>query len=59
MSNTRREYLEDLLQDCLDATESAGLDGTDGLSSIIAALIVADSINGLRKALLQLPRGVA
>lgn len=61
MSNTRREYFEDLLTDCLDAAEAAGIDVDSAaeISRIAAAMIIADSLNGLRKALRALPRDPA
>lgn len=51
MSNTRREYFEDLLTDCLDAAASAGIETPAEVSRVVAAMIIADSLNGLRKAL--------
>jgi hypothetical protein len=48
--NSRKMYFDQLLFDALDS--AVGLDlGEDSI--IIAALILSDSINGLRKALLQ------
>lgn len=51
MSITRKDYFEDLLSDCLDATEAAGIEAPDEVSRVVAALILSDSLNGLRKAL--------
>lgn len=52
--NARREYLEDLLEDCLEAARRAGVaPGQEG--AVVAALILSDSLNGLRKAVLQMP----
>ena len=56
MSATRKEYLTDLLEDC-DAILKT-FEGYDpecwegnGKATIIAAMILADSLNGLRKGL--------
>jgi hypothetical protein len=51
--SARQEYFDDLLKDCTSAIQKANLDPEDeGL--VIAALIVSDSFNGLRKVMLQL-----
>ncbi len=49
--NARREYLEDLLVDCMDAARDVP-EQHQGV--IIAALVLSDSLNGLRKAILQM-----
>lgn len=49
--NARREYLEDLLQDCYEAVE--GKVPEEQKPVVVAALILSDSLNGLRKAMLQ------
>ena len=47
----RQEYFDDLLNDCKEALERADLEPEDeGL--VIAAMILSDAINGLRKAIL-------
>lgn len=51
MSLARTEYLRDLLQDCKLACEQEGIH-VDDQGVVIAAMILSDSINGLRKALL-------
>lgn len=48
VSIARAEYFKDLVSDCIIAAEQ--LPHKDQ-ASIIAALIIADSINGLRKAI--------
>ena len=50
MSLSRADYFKDLLNDCLAAVEDYP-DYAD--QTLVAALIISDSINGLRKALLQ------
>jgi hypothetical protein len=56
MTASRREYLTDLLEDC-DAVlkEFEGYDECwegNGKATLIAAMILADSLNGLRKGIL-------
>jgi hypothetical protein len=57
MTASRREYLTDLLEDC-DAVlkEFEGYDEGcwegNGKATLIAAMILADSLNGLRKGVL-------
>lgn len=51
---SRQEYFNDLLTDCLEAAKRAGVQPQDE-GVVIAALILSDSFNGLRKALLQVP----
>lgn len=49
----RQEYFDDLLRDCKESAQRAEIQPEDeGLA--IAALVLSDSLNGLRKALLQL-----
>ena len=50
MSISRAEYFKDLIEDCKIAVD--GLPDEDK-PILIAALILSDSLNGLRKALLQ------
>lgn len=59
MTITRKEYFEDLLSDCIDAAEAAGIEAPSEVSCVVAALILSDSLNGLRKALkfYPAPRG--
>lgn len=49
----RQEYFDDLLRDCKESTRRAEIEPEDE-GVVIAALILSDSLNGLRKALLQL-----
>jgi hypothetical protein len=62
MTASRREYMTDLLEDC-DAILK-DFEGYDedcwegkGKATIIAALVLADAINGLRKSLLTVQEG--
>jgi hypothetical protein len=62
MTASRREYMTDLLEDC-DAILK-DFEGYDhecwedkGKATIIAALVLADAINGLRKSLLTIQEG--
>jgi hypothetical protein len=63
MTASRREYMTDLLEDC-DAIlkDFEGYDHecweNGGKATIIAALVLADAINGLRKSLLTVQGGV-
>jgi len=50
VSISRAEYFKDLIEDCKIAVD--GLPDEDK-PILIAALILSDSLNGLRKALLQ------
>jgi hypothetical protein len=50
VSISRAEYFKDLVGDCEIAVQEFPVKDQ---SAIIAALIISDSINGLRKALLQ------
>lgn len=52
--SSRQEYFDDLLNDCIQAVQRAGFDPTEA-AMVIAALILSDSLNGLRKAMLQVP----
>lgn len=49
---SRTEYFRDLLSDCETAAKQVGVNDKD-LGAVIAALVLSDSYNGLRKALLQ------
>ena len=49
---TRQLYFEDLLTDCIDAVESVKIP-LDQRGEVIAALVLSDSYNGLRKSILQ------
>lgn len=58
MTASRKKYMSELLEDCEAALKD--FEGYDhkcyednGKAVIIAALILADSLNGLRKSLLQ------
>ena len=63
MTASRKEYLTDLLEDC-DAVlqEFEGYDPEcwegEGKAVLIAAMILADSLNGLRKSLLTVQGGL-
>lgn len=50
--SSRKEYFDDLLQLCKDAARDANIPPEDE-AIIIAAMVLSDSLNGLRKALLQ------
>lgn len=50
MSISRAEYFKDLIEDCEIAVQNYP---PDYRPLLIAALILSDSLNGLRKALLQ------
>jgi hypothetical protein len=50
--STRLDYFDDLLRDCLRAVVDIGIP-PQHQNVVIAALIQSDSLNGLRKALLQ------
>lgn len=50
--STRKEYFDDLLQLCKDAARDAHIQPEDE-AIVIAAMVLSDSLNGLRKALLQ------
>lgn len=56
--NTRTEYFEHVLDDALHAAgltlESLEGKSPGDLAPVLAALILSDSLNGLRKALLDL-----
>lgn len=51
--NARREYLEDLLKDCVEVAQHQSVPESSR-GTVIAALILSDSLNGLRKAILQM-----
>lgn len=51
MSNARTEYWKDLIKDCKAACEAEGVDVEDQ-GVVIASMILSDSLNGLRKAIL-------
>jgi hypothetical protein len=51
MSTARADYFHDLLKDCLEAASRTEFDPEDK-AIVVAALIISDSLNGLRKALL-------
>jgi hypothetical protein len=50
--STRQAYFDDLLNDCLNSVEEAGIP-EEQKGVVVAALIQSDSYNGLRKALIQ------
>lgn len=51
MSNQRTEYLKDLIKDCKAACAAEQIEEEDQ-GVVIASMILSDSLNGLRKALL-------
>jgi hypothetical protein len=55
---SRVEYFVDLLEDCVEAVAQANLAPED-TSQAIAALILSDSYNGLRKSILQASAAIA
>ena len=50
--SARQSYFEDRLIDCLGAVENAEVP-VDCWGEVIAALVMSDSYNGLRKAVVQ------
>lgn len=50
--NARKLYFDDLLNDCIDAADAAEVP-EEHQPAIVAALVLSDSLNGLRKALIQ------
>jgi hypothetical protein len=58
MSASRKEYMTDLLNDIDDVLADNHFEGYENNALIVAALILADSLNGLRKSLLTIQGGV-
>lgn len=54
MTASRVEYFSDLIADCTDVATRAGVHEAD-LPVFVAALVLCDGMNGLRKALLTAP----
>lgn len=52
MSLSRSEYFRDLLVDCYAATAAAEVP-LEHEAAVVAAMVLSDSYNGLRKAMLQ------
>lgn len=52
MTLARTDYFRDLLEDCYAATAAADVP-PEQEGAVIAAMILSDSYNGLRKAMLQ------
>jgi len=50
--DSRSDYFKDLIVDAVEAVDELGIPA-DQQGAIIAALIQSDSLNGVRKALLQ------
>lgn len=50
MTASRKEYWTDLLEDCEDIMKKFEEFEGNGKANIIAAMILADALNGLRKA---------
>lgn len=55
---SRVEYFKDLIEDCIEAVAETNLAPED-TSHAIAALILSDSYNGLRKSILQASAAIA
>lgn len=53
MTASRREYWTDLLEDCEAILKDFEGYDHDGKGQIVAALVLADAINGLRKTILM------
>jgi hypothetical protein len=51
MTASRVEYFSDLISDCTDVATRAGVDQAD-MPVFVAALVLCDGLNGVRKALL-------
>lgn len=51
MSNARTEYWKDVIKDCKAACDAENIDVEDQ-GVVIASMILSDSLNGLRKAIL-------
>lgn len=60
MTTSRKEYMTDLLEDCDAVLHEIYGDDMDNKfkEQLMAALILADAINGLRKSLLTVQGGV-
>jgi hypothetical protein len=58
MTASRKEYMTDLLNDIDDVLADNHFEGYENNAMIVAALILADSLNGLRKSLLVVQGGV-
>jgi hypothetical protein len=58
MSASRKEYMTDLLNDIDDVLADNRFEGYEDNAMIVAALIIADSLNGLRKSLLTVQGGL-
>ena len=54
MTASRVEYFSDLIADCTDVASRAGVNEAD-MPVFVAALVLCDGMNGLRKALLTAP----
>ena len=50
--SARSTYCQDVVKDCIEAIENFDFD-SDAQTILIAALILADAINGVRKAVLE------
>lgn len=58
MTASRKEYMTDLLSDIDDVLAENHFEGYEDNARIVAALIIADSLNGLRKSLLTVQGGL-
>lgn len=58
MTASRREYMTDLLKDIDDVLADNHFEGYEDNARIVAALIIADSLNRLRKSLLTVQGGL-
>lgn len=55
MFGSRTDYLKDLLRDCYEVVEAQKVHPED-VGAVVAALVISDGINGLRKAMLSQER---
>lgn len=55
MFGSRTDYLKDLLRDCYEVVEAQQVHPED-VGAVVAALVISDGINGLRKAMLSQER---
>ena len=58
MTASRKEYMTDLLMDIDDVLAENHFEGYEDNARIVAALIIADSLNELRKSLLTVQGGL-
>lgn len=51
--NPRSDYFAEILTDALEAVKEVHLEDTPDLGALVAALVLSDSLNALRKAFLS------